>query len=330
MRTLKVGVIGVGNFGTLHASVLSRLAGCELVALADVDEGRLSQACRWFGTEGYTDFKDLIRRDDIDAVSVCTPDGKHVAPAVEAASAGKHIFVEKPLALSTEDCDRIIGAAREAGVKLMVGHILRFDPRYYAAYKAINEGRIGRLVHLYARRNNRITSGLRLASETTVLFFLGIHDIDFLNICAGSKVRKVYALANRKVLPQGPDSVLALLEYEGGAVASLEVSWVLPEASPGSLDAHFHAVGERGAIYLEGGSRDLTLTTDRTERPDTVYAPEVQGETVGVLKQELSRFLRCISEEVDPPVTGEDGRRAVEVACAICTSYSEGREVELC
>ncbi|HID08330.1 MAG TPA: Gfo/Idh/MocA family oxidoreductase [Armatimonadetes bacterium] len=328
-QEIGVGVIGVGTFGSLHAKVYSQLDGCKLIAVADVNEERLQQVCDHIGVDGYTDYHELLKRDDITAVSICTTDELHVEPCIATAHAGKHIFVEKPLALTPEDCDRIIQSADTAKVLLMVGHILRFDPRYYTARMAIAGGKIGELVHMYARRNNPIGSARRLATHTSVLFFLGIHDIDFMNWCVGAKVQRVSAEATHRILSDTPDSVLATLRFANGTIALLEVSWVLPESFPGRLDAQFEAVGTTGTIYVNGSSEVMTIAHERIEQPELFYAPEVLGECTGILMNELRHFINCVRYGTPPLITGNDAKTAVEVACAIKRSYETGSIVEL-
>jgi UDP-N-acetylglucosamine 3-dehydrogenase len=326
---LGVGVIGVGTFGSLHARVYGQLRQCQLKAVADLNPGRLEQVSSALGVEGYTDYLELLERDDVDAVSICTTDEFHVEPAVAAASAGKHLFVEKPLALTPQDCDTIIEAANASGVKLMVGHILRFDPRYVAAYEEIRDGRIGELIHLFVRRNNSLLSAKRLSGHTSVLFFLGIHDIDFVNWCVGAKARRVYAEATSKTLEDTPDTVLAVLAFPSGTIASLEVSWVLPESFPGGLDARFEAVGTAGAVYVNGGCETVAIAHERFEQPELFYAPELHGDLVGVLRDELASFLKCVIRDSEPIVGGEDAKAAVEVACAIERSLESGSVVKV-
>ena len=326
---LGVGVIGVGTFGSLHARVYKELGACELKAVADVVPERLEAACHALGVEGYTDYRALLERDDIDAVSVCTTDELHVAPAVAAARAGKHILVEKPLALTPQDCDAIIAAARDGGVQLMVGHILRFDPRYVAACEAIRDGRIGQLVHLYARRNNPLANARRLGGHTSVLFFLGIHDLDLINWCVGARAQRVYAEATSRVLAGTPDTVLALLRFPDGVIASLEASWVLPESCPGRLDARLEAVGTGGVLHVNGGSENVSIAGARFEQPELFYAPEVHGQRVGILRDELAHFVACALGDGKPIVGGDEGRAAVELACAIQRSFETGSVIEL-
>ena len=331
-RKMRAGVIGVGAFGSLHARVYSELESAELVAVADVNEECLSSVTARLGVEGYGDYNQLLERDDIDIVNICTTDKLHLEPVTAAARAGKHVLVEKPLASSVEDCDTMIQAASSAGVKLMVGQILRFDPRYHETYRAIEQGQIGDLVHMYTRRSNGVSSARGRADKTSVLFFLGIHDIYFVNWCARSEVEVAYGLSNTKVLEEfgTPDSTLALLKYKSGLIASLEFSWILPASFPIRIEACFEAVGTEGVINLDGGSRSVEVfESTRASAPETFYAPEVEGTAVGILRDEISHFVDCVRFDREPAVSGEDGREAVRVACAIAESTECGRPITL-
>ena len=328
MARLGVGVIGVGTFGNLHARTYRDLDMCELKAVADVSQERLDVCCRDLQADGYADYQELLAREDIDAVSICTTDELHVEPALAAAAAGKHMFIEKPLAMTVDDCDTIIAAAQSAGVKLTVGHILRFDPRYIVAYQKIANGEIGQLVHMCVRRNNPLSSSNRLSMHTSVLFFLGVHDLDFLNWCAGTKPDRVYAQAVSRVLTHTPDTVLAVLRFPDGSIASLEACWVIPQSFD-KLDAKFEAVGTDGAIYVDGGRRDVLLFRERVEYPDYLAAPELLGERGGSLRDELNHWLVCVARGGQPRVSPEDARAAVVVAKAMEESYRTGMPVDI-
>jgi predicted dehydrogenase len=211
----------------------------------------------------------------------------------------------------------------------MVGHILRFDPRYYTAQREIESGKIGELLHMYSRRNNSLRSARRLANHTSVLFFLGIHDLDFINWCVGDKVESVYAQAVSQLLGGTPDAVHAVLRFPGDVIASLEVSWVLPESHPRGLDARFDAVGSAGALYVDGGGGDVIVAYERVEHPGLFYAPEIFGQRSGILRDEIAHFLKCVIHDRQPVVTGQDGKAAVQVACAIQESYQTGGLVKV-
>lgn len=331
---LRAGVIGVGTFGSLHARVYSELDSVDLVAVADIQPEKVQQIASQYGVKAYTDYNELLESADLDMVSVCTSDELHMAPVLAAAAAGKHILVEKPLAKSMQDCDVMIKAAEDAGVKLMVGQILRFDPRYYAARRAIVEGQIGDPVHFYARRNNPIGNAMRLGNHTSVLFFLGIHDIDFINWCARSRIERVYAESVSRVLKDRdidtPDSYLALMKFADGTIASLEVSWILPQSFSGRLDAQFEAVGTEGTMFVDGSGQAVKLhLADSSTCPDVMYAPELYGRYTGILKDEIKHFVECIQQDKTPAVTGQDAKAAVAVVCAMAESVEKGKPVYL-
>ena len=331
-RKIRAGVIGIGAFGSLHAKVYAESEFAELVAVADLNQESLSNFKAGEGVDRYEDYRQLKDRDDIDVVNVCTTDRLHLEPVLGAAAAGKHVLVEKPLACTVKDCDAMIQATADAGVKLMVGQILRFDPRYCVARKAIAGGEIGELVHLYARRNNSVISARARANKTSVLFFLGVHDIYFANWCVGAPVKTVFGLSHKKVLKDlnTPDTTMALLEYENGTIASLEFSWVLPANIPSRIEARFEAVGTAGQINIDGGNPTLEMVSeDGVSSPDTAYAPELEGCTTGVLRDEISHFVDCVRNDREPAVTGVDGRETERVVCAINESIQSGRPVQL-
>jgi UDP-N-acetylglucosamine 3-dehydrogenase len=326
---MRVGVIGVGVFGSLHARVYAEAEMAKLVGVADVDAARAAEVAERHGCAGYTDYRELLARPDLDAVSVCTTDRLHAEPVIAAVQAGKHVMVEKPLATTLEECDTMIAAAHAAGVTLTVGHILRFDPRYRAAHDAIRAGRVGRPLHVAARRNNRRSAADRLADKTTVLFFLGIHDLDCLHWCLGGPVRHVYA-ESVPADAESPEAYLGLLRYADGTLVSLEVSWALPESYPGRLDAAWEVVGTEGSLSVEGGGVGTLLHDEAgTEALDNRYYGEVDGRFVGPLRDELRHFLRCLRDGTPPLVTAGEARAAVEVVLALERSRREGRPVTL-
>ena len=331
-KSLRAGVIGVGTFGSQHARIYAEHDSVDLVAIADLRTDRLDDLARIYNVRTYTDFKELLSKESLDLVSVCTSDELHVEPVLAAVEAGVHVFVEKPLAMSVSDCDTMIQKSERAMIKLMVGHILRFDPRYYTARQAIANGQIGNPVHLSARRNNLITSAERLAKHTSVAFFLGIHDIDFMNWCIESKVERVYAESNTCMLKDigTADSCLALIKFHNGTIASLEVSWILPLSFSKRLDAQFSAIGTKGAVYVDGSGQAVEVyLQDESSCPDVMYAPEIDGRYTGILRDEISHFIECVMYDKKPAVSGQDGKKAVEVVCAITESLKTQQPIYL-
>ena len=177
------GVIGAGIVGgDLHAQVYHRMPQAELVAICDLDEARAREVAeRYDAPHIYTDYRDLLARSDIAAVSIATPDFAHREIAVAAAEAGKHILVEKPLATTVEDAEAILRAADAAGVKLMVDFQNRVNPAFVATRKAVLDGDLGELKYIYARLSNTTfvpTQMLPWASKSSALWFLASHTLD--------------------------------------------------------------------------------------------------------------------------------------------------------
>ena len=241
-------------------------------------------------------------------------------------------MIEKPIASASSDADRIIAAARQAGVVLMVGHILRFDPRYVAAREAVARGDVGEIIHMYARRSGLLAEGRYLGGRTTLPFYVGVHDLDVMLWLAASDVRWVMAAGARKAMADlgVDDTVMALLKFESGAVASLELSWALPDASNLEWDCRLEVVGTKGVIHVDVQNQGAVLYTEGGPRFfETVYMPSVAGAPFGALAHEIAHFVACVREGRQPWVSGEDARRAVAVAEAMERSLAAGAPVEL-
>ncbi|MGQ9631222.1 MAG: Gfo/Idh/MocA family protein [bacterium] len=331
MRSVNVGVIGLGLMGGLHSRIYAESPLANLVAVADSDEARLSQAARDLRVKGYEDFSELLSREDIEAVSICTPDQLHLGPTVAAARAGKHILLEKPLATTVEDARKIVEVCRENGVKLMIGYVLRFDPRFTQAFEAISRGEIGRPVHICAKRINPVRSAERLGGRTSVLFYLGPHDINYMRWFVGSPVERVYAEESRIALTHlgVADTILGTLKFANGAVGSLETSWALPNSLGVGVEARVEIAGTKGAIFIDVYDQGLRLYTREVLYPDTMHWPIVSGRVDGDLRRELEYFLECVVSDKPPLLSGEDGLEDVYVIAAMERSIKEGRPIKV-
>ncbi|MGI9356514.1 MAG: Gfo/Idh/MocA family protein, partial [Rhizobiaceae bacterium] len=152
MKKVKIAVIGIGWFGEIHCDAISAIPSFELAALCTRTESRLAEMGEKYGVfQLYTDYNELLTNSDIDAVSIVTMWDQHTAPAIAALEAGKHVFLEKPMAHTVADCQAICGAATKAPGHLMVGHICRFNPRYAAAKEQIASGAIGKVLSMSSR-----------------------------------------------------------------------------------------------------------------------------------------------------------------------------------
>ena len=166
MSKVKYGIIGLGWFGEYHGDSLAGLPNVELYALCTRTESRLAELGEKFGVKHlYTDYKEMLANPELEAVSVTTMWDQHTAPTLAALKAGKHVFLEKPMASTVPDCQAIVEAAKATDKYFMVGHIVRFQPRYAGAKREIEAGKIGKIVSIYARRNIPAALGTAAAQD---------------------------------------------------------------------------------------------------------------------------------------------------------------------
>jgi len=326
---VRVGVIGAGMMGTGHATCVAHSPRGELVAVADTALERAGALADQFGATAYETHADVLERADVDALIVCTPDWAHRDVCLDAAAASKHLLVEKPLAMTLDDCDAIIAACDQAGVTLMIGHLLRFDPRYAAVKATVAAGDIGDVSYLYARRSNTLIQPRRFEGKTTVLHYLAVHDIDFMLWTMGEPVTEVYAAASRKkLIDLGlDDSAFITLKFAGGAIGCVQVAWILPEHSSADLDAHLEVTGTKGALFIDTPNAGVRLEGELPRRLDTTYGFAIAGHTGGALREEVDHFLQSLQQGTPPLIDGPQARAAVAVVAAAAESIRTGQPV---
>jgi predicted dehydrogenase len=327
---LRMGVIGLGFMGGLHARLWHELPHTRLVAVADIDEATGQALARTYGCAFHQDSADLLARDDIDAVSIVTPDRLHVAPAMAAAAAGKHILLEKPMAHDGAAAAEIAAAVDRHDVRLMVAHVLRFDPRYVQLRAAADPAQLGDPIHLRAKRNSVRSLAQRLGSNSSVLYYLGVHDIDMLQWVARSPITRVYAQKVQKLSNGNEDALYAVLNFANGAIGTLDYSWAWPDGLPNGYWVHFEAVGTKGASFLEVRDQGLHIVTaDGSQGADTHLWPEINGEITGILKDELMHFATAVLKDRPFVQDWREAEDAIRVIDAIFASIDSAAPVDV-
>jgi UDP-N-acetylglucosamine 3-dehydrogenase len=332
MERIRCGVIGLGWFGEKHCEVLRDLPWAELRAVCTRRPERLTEIAERFGVPAsYADYRQMLADPEIDVVSVVTMWDQHVEPAVAALDAGKHVFLEKPMASTVADCDRILAAARRAAGRFMVGHICRFNPRYAAAKRQIESGAIGDIVSMYARRNlpSWVTEGV--LDKIGPIIGDAVHDTDLMLWYTGARVKTAYAQTHRVRNLKHPEIGWTMYRFEGGAIGVCETVWCLPGKTPFQIDERMQIVGTKGSIQIHDTAPNLMFVdADSASFPDTTYWPELHGQRVGALREEWAYFLKCVAEGRDPVIVPpEDSRAAVAACLAAEASAAEGRVVEI-
>ena len=342
MDAITFGVIGSGFMGTVLAKTASALPYARCVGAADIDFSHAQGLAAATGCSAYADFREMLAQQKPRAVIIATPEDLHCEPALAAAEQGCDIFMEKPLATSLPDADQMIEACDSRGLRLMVGHVLRFEINYAMIESAVREGTIGRFLSAYARRITPISEARRLAGRVSPITYIAVHDIDQMLWYHPQPVRSVYARAVRgRVWDELRtfDSAWLTLEFSDGALGIHEVGWCLPEGWAGwdrpkswggFGDVCMNVIGTEGVLNLNFTPMNLyACTRDGWKLPDTRHWPKMDGEYVGAVKQEVEHFFDCILHDRQPRVTGLDGRRSVEIMLAAEKSIAENRIIPL-
>jgi predicted dehydrogenase len=326
---LRVGVVGLGFFGARHARVYRENPVVDLLAVCDVDEARAERVAASLDAVPYGDYRDLLARVDIDAVSICLPDRLHVDAAVAAAQAGKAILLEKPLAHDTPSARWIIDAVERNDSRLMVGHILRFDPRYASVYEAADPARLGQVVHVRAKRNSTRSTAGRLGAASSILFYLGVHDVDAMQWIARSRIQRVYA-QKRQILGTGnEDALYAVVNFENGAIGQIDYSWAWPDGLMNGYRAAFEIVGTRSAAYLDCSDQGFYSVGEATTGGDTHLWPEANGRITGDLADELAHFVTAVRTGRPFLQAYSEAFDAIPVLDALALSVETSQPVEV-
>ena len=303
---LKVGVIGLGSMGKNHVRVYSEFPDVELVGVADVDYGLAQSLAERYHTKPFNDYKDLLRQG-LDAVSIAVPTSQHCKVAVEAAHAGVNILVEKPIAETVETAKEIIKAAEKNNLKLMVGHIERFNPAISAIKKEM-EG-----VEISLIEITRIGPMPPRINDVGVTIDLATHDIDLIRYLTNSEFKKIHGFTSRNVA-RHEDIAVSIFEMVNGVLARVTVNWLTPYKVRDII------ITSRGKL-IKSSLIDQKVTEYSEYRENGSYlVREIEVPWDEPLKLELRSFIDAVQNNGPLLITGEDGLKAIEVAITCLSS----------
>jgi predicted dehydrogenase len=326
----RIVVVGAGFMGSLHATTVAQSPTAALTGIVDNDRATGRQRAATLDVGYFPSVEAAIDADVADAFVVALPDRAHVATSVALLEAGYPILVEKPLADTLEGARAIAAAAAAGTGRVLVGHILRFDPRYVEAAATVANGEIGDLLHIRAGRFATRDIGVRMAGTSSVCFYLGIHDVDAVQWISGSAITEVSSVAVAKQLPargiDSEDAILSVLRLESGAVGQLFNGWTRCEDGPVQIDGRLEAFGTAGTVEIDVRDHGLRLSTTAGYRtPDGLHWPTVNGLIVGDLAAEIAHFAHAVSTGAPFVVPLDAAVRAVAVNDAILRSVASGR-----
>ena len=328
MEKVKLGILGAGHLGKIHIKCALAAENIEFVGFFDPDDQNAQSAIEKFDVRRFPDIDSLLA--EVEAIDIVTPTPAHFEAASMAMSAGKHVFVEKPVTATIEEGEKLLALEKETGVKVQVGHVERFNPAF-AALKGIQ------LAPMFIE-GHRLAAFQPRGTEVAVVLDLMIHDLDLVLKMIPSPVQSVSA-SGVAVMSDTPDIANARIEFENGAVANLTASRIsLKQMRKMRLfqqDAYISLdFFEKNAQVVRLYSQDAAdlPPTDQLMEFDTklgkkwlqVQMPE--SEAVNAIQKELETFATAIREDSQPIVSLHDGFRALRLAQAILDSIEERRQ----
>ncbi|CAM3616972.1 Gfo/Idh/MocA family protein [Marinicrinis lubricantis] len=340
MKKWNFGLIGCGSIGDFHMQAIHELDHAELVMVCARKQERAQEVGSRERCDWTTDIDELLVRPDVDIVTVTTSSGSHAEIGMKVLEAGKHLMVEKPMAMNAEDAERMIRMAEQKGLTIAVVSQRRFEPQHMAAYEAVISGKLGKLLMIeascpfYRDQSYYDSAAWRgtIDQDGGAMMNQGIHSLDLMLWVSGSAVRTVYGkTATRTHQMEAEDIGAALLQFENGTLGSFKASTSIVPGFPPALTVY----GEHGTVKVEGAS--ITHWSVPGMPEPQLSSESGAGGGVSDPKSisteyhrlQIADMLDALSDGREPMITGRDGAAAVRVIEAIYRSSKEGKEIIL-
>ena len=316
---IKVAVIGTGNMGRHHARVYSNIKDAELVGVADINEKQGKEIARENCCKYYKNYKDLISNESPNAISICVPTSLHSKIATETLKSKIHTLVEKPIASTLEEAQKLVYLAKENNVKLMVGHIERFNPAVQKLKEIVKKGSLGDITSILARRVGLFPPQIK---DTNVVIDLAVHDIDIFNYILEKDPTEIFSSSGKAIHDTKEDYSDIFLKY-GQTNCVIEVNWITPVKI-----RTLSVTGTGGYAELNYITQDLTVYGTQYEKTHNSFGEfvlkfgtpkkqDIDVKKAEPLNVELEHFINCIKQNKNPLSTGEDAIKALSIALRI-------------
>jgi len=328
---MKVAVIGAGMMGRLHCRIFSEMPGVELVGVSDVDVAKAEAVARQYRTRSFSDYKRMIDEVSPQAVTIAIPTVDHRSVSLDIIGLGLHLLIEKPIAMDVQEGLEICCAARDANVKLMVGHVERFNPAIATLKDLLNKGMLGKVYQFDARRQGPSPSRV---VDVNVIIDLAVHDIDIIRYLSGSEVVRVYAETAKCTQDRREDLLKGSLRLANGTVGGLTINWLTPIKI-----RELHVIGERGMIRVDYLTQDLyyyenALSQSDEWEPLSILRGVSEGRMIRYfvakkepLRVELESFVASTNGHAEVGVRGEDGVAAIMLAHSLLASGNRNQPI---
>lgn len=337
-RPFRLGIIGTGWVGFTRALVAAASGHVSELHLADIDAAALARTADATGAAStVADYRQLLDSDAVDAMIVSTaPETTHYPIARDCLAAGKHVLLEKPMALTLAEADDLIAVSESSRAMFTVGYSQRFRPNFVFLKEQIANGELGRATTILVTRHITRELGAKIARRGALgpVQMEATHDIDLaLWWLAPRRPARVYAQSANGIMhdPYGlPDATWTMITMEDGAVVTIGADWSLPTESPGYCSVVVEAVGTEGAAFIDDSHRDLLVTTAKhgIRRPLSTMPGEAVGSVYrGPMEAETRHFIDCVARGRQPVVTARQARLAMAVTLAADDSAARGTPV---
>jgi UDP-N-acetylglucosamine 3-dehydrogenase len=340
MNKIKVGVIGCGSIANhRHLPEYARNEQVEIVAVCDIVEDRVNEFAAQYEAKAYTNFEELLADPNIDAVSVCTPNYLHAPISIAALNAGKHVLCEKPMATSREEAEKMIEAANRNGKKLMIAHNQRFVPSHQKARQLIENGEVGKIYSFRTAFGHGGPEGWSADGKDSWFFKkdeafigamgdLGVHKTDLMRFLLGEEFVEVAAFieTSAKENTTVDDTAVCVLKTESGIIGTLAASWSYVSKEDNSTIIY----GEKAILRLEDDPNHSLVVQYKNGEVVKYELGAIQTNDSGGQKNSkvINYFVESIVKDIDPPVTGEEGMKSLQVVLSALESNETKRMVE--
>jgi len=328
----RVAVVGVGSMGKNHVRVFSEIPGVELAGIADANLELAEKLGSSYYIPYFSDYNEMIERVRPDAVSIVVPTSLHYEVTKDILEQGCHVLVEKPIASNSEEAHELVNLAQSLGLKLMVGHIERFNPAIVELKRRLGDNELGKIFQVHARRLGPFPNRIQ---DVGVIMDLAPHDLDIMRYLTGSNVMRLHAETNRILHETQDDLFAGLLKFDDGVLGVLEINWLTP-----TKIRELCVTGERGMFQVNYLTQDLCFFENAEMNGNGWPALSLlRGVSEGMvikypikkrepLRVELETFISLVHGESEEYENGLDAQIAIELVAALIESAKTGKSFD--
>ena len=324
MNKIKIGIFGTGIMANIYSKIISQRTDCELICVTGNSEINSKKFGEQFGIKYYYNSeydKMMIDNPELNVIIITTPEWVRIEPVKAAIKYNKHILLEKPFAKSKEDAENLYLLLNNYDKVFEICHVLRYSPRFQALKNSIDQGNIGEIRHIYARRNSNNVRVKRVLGKTDLAYWLTPHDIDIMRWITQSEIIEVYAIS-RNQLNSIDDYLTINLKFENNVNALLQISWCTPPLSSTVRDTVFEVWGDKGYLEVEDYNMNIKLFTENNNVTsfDTYEDYQINGIHRGYFENLIDNFIRKIKSSNKSSNSLLDALESIRVCDMISTS----------